>query len=72
MLNSNGGLKKRRPSTESKNITQAPALLSPYFDQEFILYTFSSDITFAVVLTQKNLEGDEFPCGFYEFRSTRS
>jgi hypothetical protein len=39
-------------------------LLSPYFSRGFILYTFSSDIAFAVVLTQKNQEGDEFLIAF--------
>jgi hypothetical protein len=33
------------------NITQAPALLILDFNQEFILYTFSFDITFVAVLT---------------------
>jgi hypothetical protein len=45
-------------------IVQDPTLLSPYFSREFILYTFASDIAFAVVLTQKNHEGDEFPMDF--------
>jgi hypothetical protein len=46
------------------DILQAPALLSPYFDRDFILYTFSSNIAFVVVLTQKNLEGDKFLVAF--------
>jgi hypothetical protein len=47
-----------------EDIEKAPTLLSPYFDRDFILYTFSSDIAFVVVLTQKNSEGDEFPMDF--------
>ena len=35
-------------------IAKAPTLRSPNFDNEFILYTFSSDHSIVVVLTQKN------------------
>jgi hypothetical protein len=34
-----------------EDIEQAPALLSPNFDRDFILYTLSFDIGFVVVLT---------------------
>ena len=34
------------------------------FDNEFILYTFSSDHSIAAVLTQKNEDGEEFPVSF--------
>jgi hypothetical protein len=54
-----------------EDINQALSLLSPYFDQDFILYTFSSHTNFATVLTQKNSERDGFSVG-YEFRPTRS
>lgn len=37
---------------------------SPNFDNEFILYTFSSDHSIVVVLTQKNEEGEEFLVSF--------
>ena len=33
---------------------------SPNFESEFILYTFASDHSIVVVLTQKNEEGEEF------------
>jgi hypothetical protein len=32
----------------------------PYFSKDFILYTFTYDIAFETVLTQKNNEGNEF------------
>ena len=35
-------------------IAKAPTLVSPNFRKDFILYTFASDISYAVVLTQKN------------------
>jgi hypothetical protein len=47
-----------------EDINQALTLLSPYCDRYFILYTFSSHTAFAAVLTQKNLEGEEFPVAF--------
>jgi hypothetical protein len=34
--------------------------MSPNFDKYFILYTFSSNTTFVVVLTQKYNEGNTF------------
>ena len=37
---------------------------SPNFDNEFILYTFASDHSIVVVLTQKNEEGEEFLVSF--------
>ena len=43
---------------------QAPTLVSPYHNKCFILYTFASDTSYAVVLTQKNDEGEEFPVAF--------
>jgi hypothetical protein len=45
-------------------IAQDPALLSPYFSRAFILYTYSSNISFVVVLTQRNQGGDDFPVAF--------
>jgi hypothetical protein len=36
-----------------EEIAKAPTLMSPYFCKDFILYTFSSDIAFATVLTQE-------------------
>jgi hypothetical protein len=36
-----------------KSIIEAPFLMSPNFSQDFTLYTFSSDRSYAAVLTQK-------------------
>ena len=47
-----------------KLIVESPALLSPDFNKEFYLYTFASDLSYAGVLTQKNVEGDEVPILF--------
>jgi hypothetical protein len=35
---------------------EAPSLMSPDFSQDFTLYTFTSDQSYATVLTQKNTE----------------
>ena len=46
-------------------IAEAPTLRSPNFDNEFnILYTFSFDHSIALMLTQKNGEGEEFWVSF--------
>jgi hypothetical protein len=45
-------------------IMQAPMLMSHDFSKYFILYTFSSDIAFVVVLTQNNQEGNEYHISF--------
>ena len=45
-------------------ISEAPSLLSPDFNKDFILYTFSSDISYAVVLTQLNHQNSEVPIYF--------
>ena len=45
-------------------IAKAPALVSPDFRKDFILYTFASDISYAAVLTQKNQQEDEVPISF--------
>ena len=47
-----------------KTIAEAPALMSPYFSKYFILYTFATDFSYAVVLTQKNHEDAEIPISF--------
>ena len=47
-----------------KKITQAPTLMSLEFNRDFILYMFVSNITFVVVLTQKDLDGNEYPIVF--------
>jgi hypothetical protein len=35
--------------------------MSPDFSQDFTLYTFASDRSYATVLTQKNSENNEVP-----------
>ena len=45
-------------------IAEAPTLVSPDFKKDFILYTFASDISYVVVLTQNNQQGDEVPISF--------
>ena len=41
--------------------------MSPDFSQDFTLYTFSSDRSYVVVLTQKNVENHEVPITFMVF-----
>ena len=41
-------------------IAVAPTLRSPNFDNEFILYTFSFDLSISIALTQKNEDREEF------------
>jgi hypothetical protein len=38
--------------------------MSPDFSQDFTLYTFSSDRSYAAVLTQKNAENNKVPIAF--------
>jgi hypothetical protein len=38
--------------------------MSPDFSQDFTLYTFSSDRSYAVILTQKNAKNNEVPISF--------
>lgn len=38
--------------------------MSPNFLKEFILYTFSIDTSYTIVLTQKNQDGDKVPISF--------
>ena len=46
------------------SVAHAPSLKSPNFEKDFILYTFASDDSLAVVLTQKEDGGDEYPISF--------
>ena len=56
---------RREPFDKIKEaIEEAPTLRIPNFDNQFILYTFSSDHSIADVLTQKNEEGEKFPVSF--------
>ena len=57
--------KKRETFYKIKEaIVEAPTLWSSNFDNELILYTFASNHLIAVVLTQNNEEGEEFPLSF--------
>jgi hypothetical protein len=47
-----------------KAIIDAPSLMSPDFSQDFTLYTFASDRSYAAVLTQKNSKNNEVPIAF--------
>jgi hypothetical protein len=38
--------------------------MSPDFSQDFTLYTFTSDRSYATVLTQKNVENNKIPISF--------
>ena len=46
-------------------LTQAPVLISPKFEKDFQIYSFSSKHTVAGVLLQKNEEGFDQPIAFY-------
>ena len=45
-------------------VAHAPSLKSLDFEKDFILYTFASDDSLAVVLIQKENGGEEFPISF--------
>jgi hypothetical protein len=44
-----------------KEIIESPSLMSPDFSQDFTLYTFASDRSYVVVLTQKKLKAMKYP-----------
>eukprot|EP00253_Pinus_taeda_P015687 PITA_15687 len=46
-------------------LTKAPALTSPKFDRDFIIFSFASEHTIAVVLLQKHDQGCEKPIAFF-------
>eukprot|EP00253_Pinus_taeda_P020053 PITA_20053 len=47
-----------------QTIAEAPALYSPDFKKDFLLYTFASDNSLAAVLTQKDEANDEHSISF--------
>ena len=49
-------------------IAHALSLRSPYFEKDFILYTFASYNSLAAVLKQKGELGDEYPISFMSTR----
>lgn len=46
-------------------IINAPSLETPNFSESFILYTFSSEKSYAAILTQANQEKAEAPIAFF-------
>jgi hypothetical protein len=60
-------------TTESQNsfdqikkaLTEAPVLISPDYSKYFLIFSFASFDTVAVVLLQKNVEGLEQPISFF-------
>ena len=47
-----------------KTISEAPSLMSPNFNKDFLLYDFATDFSYAAILTQKNHEDIEIPISF--------
>ena len=66
-------------SVESQNafteirraIVEALSLVSPYFGKDFIIYTFATDFSYAVVVTQKDHEDAKIPISFMSLTFTR-
>jgi len=48
-----------------KVVTEAPVLVSPQFDKDFLTFSFASPHTIVVVLLQKNPDGHEQPISFF-------
>jgi hypothetical protein len=48
-----------------KALTEAPVLISPDYSKDFLIFSFASFDTVAVVLFQKNEEGQEKPISFF-------
>jgi hypothetical protein len=44
---------------------ESPVLVSPNYDKEFFIFSFSSEHTIVVVLLQKNEENQEQPIAFF-------
>jgi hypothetical protein len=59
-----GPLESQAFDSIKKAIIDAPSLMSHDFSQDFTLYTFASDRSYAIVLTQKNAENNEVPIAF--------
>jgi hypothetical protein len=59
-----GPLENQAFNSIKEAIIDAPSLMSPDFSQDFTLYTFASDRSYTVVLTQKNVENNEVPIAF--------
>ena len=48
-----------------KALSEAPILVSPNFDKDFMIFSFASEHTIAGVLLQKNEQNEEQPIAFY-------
>jgi len=59
-----GPIENQSFNSIKKAIIDAPSLMSPDFSQDFTLYTFASDRSYAAILTQKNAERNEVPIAF--------
>jgi hypothetical protein len=59
-----GSLENQAFNAIKKAIIDTPSLMSLDFSQDFMLYTFASDRSYAAVLTQKNVENNEVPIAF--------
>ena len=46
-------------------LSKTPVLISPDFQKDFIIFSFSSEHTIAAVLLQKNDQGYEQPIAFF-------
>ena len=46
-------------------LTKTPVLISPDFSKDFYIFSFASEHTIAVVLLQKNPQGQEQPIAFF-------
>jgi hypothetical protein len=47
-----------------REITTTPVLISPYFERDFIIYSFVIETIVASILTQINTKGEELPISF--------
>jgi hypothetical protein len=48
-----------------QELSEAPVLVSPNFDKDFLIFSFASEHTIAGVLLQKNEQNEEQPIAFY-------
>jgi hypothetical protein len=62
-----GPLENQAFNSIKKAIIDAYSLMSPDFSQDFTLYTFAFDHSYAFVLTQKNAENNEVPIAFMSY-----
>ena len=51
-------------SNIKKEITTTPVIISPYFQRDFIIYSFATETVVASILTQRNAKGEEISISF--------